>query len=109
MRRLRTDGPDLVLDWLRPGTDLSMVASAFGFDPLAHVLEDRGLRVINKTGTNRGVRADVGIAEGPARRIAYAVLVNWTEPATPDDRSRDRVLDAMRDIGAALRAAVAAG
>jgi beta-lactamase class A len=107
MRRLVSDGPDLVLAWLRPGTDLSMVASAFSLDPLAHVLEDRGVRVINKTGTNRGVRADVGIVAGPARRLAYAVLVNWTEPATPDDRSRDRVLDAMRDIGTALRATVA--
>jgi beta-lactamase class A len=109
MRRLRSDGPGLVLDWLRPGTDLSLVASAFGLDPLAHVLVDRGLRVINKTGTNRGVRADVGIVEGPARGLVYAVLVNWTEPATPDDRSRDLVLDAMRDIGSALRATVAGG
>jgi beta-lactamase class A len=104
MRTLRSeDGPALVLAWLRPGTDLSMVASAFGLDPLAHVLEDRGVRVINKTGTNRGVRADVGIVEGTGRGVAYAVLVNWTEPATPDDRSRDLVLDAMREIGSALR------
>ena len=64
---------------------------------------DRVYGTINKTGTNRGVRADVGIVEGPGRGVAYAVLVNWTEPATPYDRSRDLVLDAMREIGSALR------
>lgn len=94
---------------LRPGTDLSMVAAAFGLDPLAHTGPDRGVRLCNKTGTDRGVRADVGIVDGPRGRVAYAVLVNWTEAATGHDRSRDRVLDAMRQIGAAIRSLVVDG
>src|SRR5690606_36265453 len=81
-----------VLGWLRPGTALSMVAAAFGLDPLAHTGPDRGVRLCNKTGTDRGVRADVGIVDGPRGRVAYAVLVHWTEAATGHDRSRDRVL-----------------
>jgi beta-lactamase class A len=97
----------LVLSWLVPGTDLSMVASAFGLDPLAHAGRDRGIRLWNKTGTNVGVRADVGIVEGPGRRVAYAVLVNWSEQASISDRSRDVVLDGMRQIGEALRGVVA--
>ncbi|MPY79376.1 MAG: hypothetical protein GEV04_12985 [Actinophytocola sp.] len=39
----RGTGP-LVLDWLATGFDLSMVASAFGLDPLAHTDRDRGVR-----------------------------------------------------------------
>jgi beta-lactamase class A len=93
----------LVLSWLVPSTDLSMVASAFGLDPLAHAGRDRGVRLWNKTGTNVGVRADVGIVEGPERRVAYAVLVNWTDTAAVGDRSRDAVLAGMRQIGAAIR------
>src|SRR5687767_2752924 len=57
-----------VLGWLALGTDLSMVASAFGLDPLAHVRPDRGLLLRNKTGTDAGVRADAGLLGG----LAYA-------------------------------------
>jgi len=97
----------LVLSWLVPSTDLSMVAGAFGLDPLAHAVRDRGIRLWNKTGTNVGVRADVGIAEGPELQVAYAVLVNWSDAATLSDRSRDDVLDGMRQIGEAIRGLVA--
>ncbi|MFG1610876.1 serine hydrolase [Actinoplanes sp. NPDC049265] len=79
--------------WLALNTDLSMVASAFHLDPLAHL--DAPLR--NKTGTDDGIRADVGYLRGD-RPLAYAVLANW-------DPARDRtgaVLAGMREIGAAL-------
>jgi beta-lactamase class A len=89
--------------WLEPGVDLSMVASAFGFDPLSHSEDDRGLRLVNKTGTDSGVRADVGYVEGPAGRAAYAVLANW--PRDGEDH-RDVVLAHMRRIGQAIRAGV---
>ena len=46
--------------WLATGVDLSMVASAFGLDPLAHSESDRGLYIRNKTGTDTGITADVG-------------------------------------------------
>ncbi|RLV52388.1 serine hydrolase, partial [Aeromicrobium phragmitis] len=77
-------------------TDLSMVASAFGLDPLAHREADRSVRLANKTGTDAGVRADVGVVGGPDAAIAYAVLAQWD----PDggDR-RDDVLSAMAAIG----------
>lgn len=91
-----------VLDWLRPGVDLSMVGAAFGLDPLAHMEPDRGLRVISKTGTSPGVRADVGIVTGPAGSVVYACLVNWREA----DGGRDEVLAGMRQIGSVIRAHV---
>ncbi len=88
-----------VLRWLRANTDLSMVASAFDLDPLAHADPDRGIRLVNKTGTISTARADVGVVEGPRATVAYAALASWR----PDDDRRDAVLTGMREIGRALR------
>lgn len=79
--------------WLATGVDLSMVASAFDLDPLAHT--DAPLR--NKTGTDDGVRADVGHL-GPE---GYAVLANW-DPGHGDHTAE--VMRAMRTIGQAMAA-----
>lgn len=89
--------------WLAPGVDLSMVAAAFGFDPLSHPEDDRGLRLVNKTGTDSGVRADVGWVTGPGGSVAYAVLAGW--PREGPDR-RDEVLARMHMIGDQVRTAV---
>ena len=89
----------LVRRWLAANTDLSMVASAFDLDPLAHAEPDGGLRLVNKTGTISTARADVGVVEGPRATVAYAVLANWR----PDDDRRDAVLAGMREIGRAIR------
>ncbi|KRA25690.1 hypothetical protein ASD65_15615 [Microbacterium sp. Root61] len=90
-----------VCDWLGDGVDLSMVVGAFGLDPLAHTLADRGFRVINKTGTDAGVRVDVGFVEGPSRTVAYACLAGWDERLDPS--LRDDVLAEMRAFGMLLR------
>ncbi len=76
--------------WLATSVDLSMVASGFDEDPLAH---PRSLR--NKTGTDDGIRADVGYIG----RQAYAVLAEF-DPAEPDGTGR--VMRGMRTIGVAL-------
>lgn len=88
-----------VLDWLALGSDLSMVASAFGLDPLAHAEPDRGIHLINKTGTDSSVRADVGLVTGPRQTVAYAVLANWTR----GHDERDEALTRMHAIGDNLR------
>jgi beta-lactamase class A len=80
-----------VRTWLRAGTDLSMVASAFALDPLAHADAD----LLNKTGTDGTVRADVGVAG----HLAYAVLAEWD--AGQD--LRHEVLHGMRLIGEQIR------
>jgi beta-lactamase class A len=88
-----------VAGWLARNTDLSMVASAFDLDPLAHADPtgtDAGLTFFNKTGTDAGVRADAGVLRGPAASLAYAVVANW--PGDGEDR-RHEVLCAMREIG----------
>lgn len=98
-----------VLGWLRLNTDLSMVASAFGLDPLAHTAPDLGLLLANKTGTDAGIRADVGLVVpcGPdgvpddGDALAYAALAHWAPDLPPDDERRTRlgVLAVMRRIG----------
>ncbi len=91
-----------VRGWLSKGLDLSQVAAGWGLDPLAHSAPDRGLQLFHKTGTDSGVRADVGVLSGPARNIAYAVIANWDEGREPEQR--DRVLARQRDIGTIIAA-----
>ena len=86
--------------WLATGVDLSMVASAFNFDPLAHAGPDRGYSVHNKTGTDAGIRADVGTVWRNGNPLSYAVIANW-EPSEPG--LRDTVLVTMNTIGKRLR------
>lgn len=94
---------DTLRRWLGAGMDLSMVASAFDLDPLAHWGFDRGIWLLNKTGTISRVRADTGIVMSADRRIAYAVLANWDRGAD----GRGPVLAAMRTIGEGIRDALA--
>lgn len=87
-----------VLAWLRDGVDMSMVASAFGLDPLAHSAPDRAVALWHKTGTDLGVRADSGLVSARGRKIAYSCLVEF------DDAYRDDVLRVMRMVGSGIRA-----
>jgi beta-lactamase class A len=85
-----------VLGWLSLNADLSMVASAFGLDPLSHRGTDHGLLLVNKTGTDAGVRAEAGVLRGPRAGVAYAVSVQFNDSGLT---ARLRVLDAMRTVG----------
>jgi beta-lactamase class A len=85
--------------WLATNTDLSMVASGIHLDPLAHVGQDRGYLLRNKTGTDNGIRADIGYLTKDTTTLAYAVLANWN--ANVHD-STDDVMNAMNSIGSAL-------
>ena len=98
--RLAASG--LVRGWLARNADLSLVAAGLGLDPLAHAGADRGLRLRNKTGSDREVRADAGVLAGPLGGVAYAVVANW-EGAD----ARDEVLAAMARVGRRLAAVVA--
>lgn len=93
-----------VLHWLAPGMDQSMVASAWRQDPLSHAEEYAGPTLTNKTGTNLGVRADVGIIDSGSRATAYAIIANWTE--NPPGHGRDDVMAALHAIGVNLREAL---
>jgi beta-lactamase class A len=95
-----------VRGWLGKGMDLSQVGSGWGLDPLAHSGADLGLQVMNKTGTDAGIRAEVGVLTGPAANVAYAVLANWNEVDQPERRSA--VLQRQSMIGWQI-AAVAHG
>lgn len=92
-----------VLDWISFGMDLSMVGSAFGLDPLSHgVGPDRGLRIWSKTGTDAGVRADVGIVSRGEHRLGYAAVGAWA-PRSEADHERDLMLELMNCLGKDLR------
>ncbi|MCU1515070.1 MAG: serine hydrolase [Microbacteriaceae bacterium] len=85
-----------VLGWLSLNSDLSLVASAFGLDPLSHRGRDHGIQLVNKTGTDAGVRSEVGLLSGARTGVAYAVTVQFNDA---DLNTRLRVLDAMRTTG----------
>lgn len=94
--------------WLREGlslnTDLSMVPAPIGLDPLAHAraIHDRAPpAVANKTGTDRGVRADAGIITGTRREMAYAAICNYGDRTG----STAEVLRGMHIIGESILAA----
>jgi beta-lactamase class A len=88
-----------VMGWLSLNSDLSMVASAFGLDPLAHRMPDHDTLLVNKTGTDVGIRAEVGALRGVRASVSYAVSAHFPEH---DLQSRLRVLAAMRTVGEEL-------
>jgi beta-lactamase class A len=106
-RRLISPAVSEQLDrWLATNVDLSMVAAGINLDPLAHVEQDRGYLLRNKTGTDNGIRADIGYLTKGRTTLAYAVLANWD--AKVHD-STDDVMNAMRGIGSALALGLAPG
>lgn len=85
-----------VMSWLSLNADLSLVASAFGLDPLSHRGADHDTLLVNKTGTDTGVRSEAGALRGASHAVSYAVSVQFHDDGLP---ARLRVLDAMRTIG----------
>jgi beta-lactamase class A len=88
-----------VLGWLSHNADLSLVASAFGLDPLSHRSIDAGIQLINSTGTGAGVRSEAGIVSGGRTGVAYAVTVRFVDDSLA---KRLAVLEAMRVFGSDL-------
>jgi len=88
-----------VAEWLSLNHDLSLVGAATGLDPFAHEHDSHGLLFINKTGRDRGVRAEAGVLAGPRAGISYALTVCF------DDLSishRLRAHEAFRILGTDL-------
>ena len=88
-----------VIGWLSLNSDLSLVASAFGLEPLAHRESDHGLLMVNKTGATTGVRSEVGILRGPRAGVTYAALMLFDDTSLS---TRLAALDGMRAVGADL-------
>lgn len=85
-----------VMGWLSLNSDLSLVASAFGLDPLSHRGTDHNTMLVNKTGTDFGVRAEAGALRGPSRAVSYAVSIQFNDDGFC---SRLRAIDCMRTVG----------
>ena len=95
------DGPtsQRVMSWLSLNCDLSMVASAFGLDPLSHRTPDHSTLLVNKTGTDEGVRAEAGALRGQRAAVSYSVSVHFSDDTL---ETRLRVMEAMRTVGEEL-------
>jgi beta-lactamase class A len=72
--------PAQVRDWMRLNVDLGLAASTLALDPLAHT--DATPLLHNKTGSDDGVRVDVGTIVLPGRTVHYCVMAHWP-PGTP--------------------------
>ncbi|MER5323936.1 serine hydrolase [Streptosporangium roseum] len=97
----REEWTRLMLGWMACNTDRSLVPALLPHEP-----EDREVPasvppgrvwVANKTGTDVGVRADVGVMIGSGRRIGYAVLANG--PAGDEHALVESVRQAGQAIG----------
>lgn len=92
-----------MLGWLALNTDRTMVAATIPHDPEERDVRERPrtrdgacsrgvLRVANKTGTDTGIRADVGVVRGE-RTSCYAVIGS----CAPGDEQR--LVSGMRAVG----------
>src|SRR4051812_1365505 len=100
------DADRLVRQWLSGNVDQSMVGSALveqgGLDPIAHHASlALPTAFWNKTGTDAGVRADVGAVTAADRTVTWAAIANWdrTPGTTLDHLTVWAVLRGMRHIG----------
>ena len=96
----------LVRQWLSANVDQSMVGLALvdqaGVDPIAHHESLGGEPALwNKTGTDAGVRADVGSVTVGDKTVSWAAVANW-EPAVGTSLEHLTVwavLRGMRQVG----------
>lgn len=103
----------MMLGWLAANTDRSMVAAAVPHDPEERAVPRAGtadpdaqpgaLWLANKTGTDIGTRADVGVVHNLAtgRRTSYAVIGR----CAPGDE--DALVHSMRAVGVLIARACA--
>lgn len=85
-----------VISWLSLNSDFSLVSSAFGLDPHSHRHPEHGILLVNKTGSDAGVRSEVGVLRGPRAGVTYAVSTYFDDTALP---ARLAVIDGMRTVG----------
>ena len=85
-----------VISWLSLNSDASLVSSAFGLDPHAHRQAEHGILLVNKTGSDAGVRSEVGVLRGPRAGVTFAVSTYFDDTSLA---SRLAVIDGMRTVG----------
>ena len=85
-----------VISWLSLNSDFSLVSSAFGLDPHSHRHAEHGILLVNKTGTDAGVRSEVGVLRGPRAGVTYAVSTYFDDTTLP---ARLAVIEGMRTVG----------
>lgn len=92
----------LVESWLLSGVDLSLVGAPFRLDPLAH---REGLLLLwSKTGSDRGVLADMGSAWRGDESVSYAAMATWS-----GEDAMDVPHQRMHALGSDIRARLLPG
>lgn len=86
----------MVEGWLLTGVDLSLVAAPFRLDPLAHA--SGPVMLWSKTGSDNGVRADMGAVWSDNDVAAYAAIATWG----PGVDGLADAIDRMHGVGAQL-------
>lgn len=97
LHRRESPGAERVLGWLASGVDHSLVLAAHAADPL---VVDATL--VNKTGSDPGVRADVGLVTRGGRTLAFAAIAAF-DPSLTEVAVHD-----LRALGAVLRGSLEA-
>lgn len=94
------------LRWMGLSMDTSMALAPLHVDSLSHANDQTSTFIVaNKTGTDAGVRADVGFVRrrhphaGVDATFAYAVVANWTPVPGQHDDEVAAVLDTMAEVG----------
>ncbi|AGW40381.1 beta-lactamase-like protein [Leifsonia xyli subsp. cynodontis DSM 46306] len=85
-----------VISWLSLNSDFSLVSGAFGLDPHSHRHAEHGILLVNKTGSDAGVRSEVGVLRGPRAGLTFAVSTYFDDTSLS---SRLAVIDGMRTVG----------
>ncbi|MDF5752916.1 serine hydrolase [Spongiactinospora sp. TRM90649] len=92
-----------MLGWMAHNTDRCLVPALLPHDPEDREIPEQAapgtIWVANKTGTDEGVRTDVGVLVG-ARRIGYAVLASGPTVGGDDHELVRRVREAGVEIAA---------
>lgn len=91
---------DTVLGWMALSADHGLVAAPWHLDPLAGADQPSGVTFRGKTGSDDGIRADVGLLTRDHRTVAWAAVVNWPPSAPPPPE----VYDEMAALGRLLAA-----
>lgn len=85
-----------VAEWLSLGHDLALIGAPTGLDPFAHDDDLHRLLFLNKTGRDRGVRAEAGVLAGPRAGVAYCLIVCFDDLSI---QHRLRAHEAFRVLG----------
>lgn len=95
---LRTSAGRRARRFTAGGQDTRMITG-----PLDRHRYDQGVTILNKTGTDKGIRGDTGTVIVGSRSITYAAIANWGDRGIIEHLAADEATRLMRTVGEAIR------